>query len=257
MGVWERIRQAISPMWDGTTGRPPSGNGASSLHLFWDVPPGAWTAAEVTLEVVEPPTVPKLYFWALQVSFSDRGRSGGGGHLGLQWHREHPGMTAVNWGGYGADGRELTGSTSVLPSATGNVNTRDYPWVPGRPYLLRVAPSPEPGAWRGSITDLEAGVTTHVRDLHAPGTTIDGPMVWSEVFADCDEPATAVRWSGLTLEAADGRRATVGGVRVNYQALAEGGCVTTDASVESGDRPGFVQRTGTTRVTRQGESLRL
>ena len=81
------------------------------------------------LEVTTAPQVEALYFWALQVSFTDRGRSGGGAHLGLQWYPAHPGSTAVNWGGYVPDGHELEGTTSALPSATGNVNTRDFPWI--------------------------------------------------------------------------------------------------------------------------------
>ncbi|HKX72170.1 MAG TPA: hypothetical protein VJM75_13115 [Acidimicrobiales bacterium] len=45
-----------------------------------------------------------LYFWALQASFIDSAeRHCGGGHVGLQWRRHHPGSRAVNWGGYGPD----------------------------------------------------------------------------------------------------------------------------------------------------------
>ena len=104
MGLFDRLRSSVR--WTGATGRPRSGNGASSFHLFWDVPPGPWVEAAATLVVADPPTVPKLYFWALQVSFEDRGRGGGGAHLGLQWHAQHPGNTAVNWGGYGTNGQE-------------------------------------------------------------------------------------------------------------------------------------------------------
>ncbi len=98
---------ARRPRFDGTTGRPTSSNGASSFHLFWEVGGGPWTAAEAVLEVVDPPTVPELHFWALQVSFTGGGRGGGGAHLGLQWFPIHPGSTAVNWGGYAAGGGEL------------------------------------------------------------------------------------------------------------------------------------------------------
>lgn len=250
------------PRFDGTTGRPTSSNGASSFHLFWEVGGGPWTAAEAVLEVVDPPTVPELHFWALQVSFTGGGRSGGGAHLGLQWFPIHPGSTAVNWGGYGAGGGELAGSTSALPSTPGNANTRDLPWRPGRPYRLRVEAAPPDGqaaapagttAWRGSVTDLTDGTTTVVRDLYAAGTRLDGPMVWSEVFAPCDAPSSAVRWSGLVLEAADGARTEVAHVRVNYQSVPEGGCTTTDVRA---DGPGaFAQVTGTTRRTTTGTRL--
>src|SRR5690606_37585241 len=141
--------------WDGTRGRPRSANGASSLHLIWDVPAGRWVGAEATLEVIDRPSTRDLHFWALQVPCADRGRRFGGAHLGLQWYDAHPGSTAVNWGGYHEGGGELDGSRSPLPSATGNVNTRDYAWMPGVPYTLRVTRSPDAApdggaAWRGS-----------------------------------------------------------------------------------------------------------
>jgi hypothetical protein len=245
--------------WDGSTGRPRSGNGASSFHLAWHHPEGRWVAAEATLEVVVPPVVPKLYFWALQVSFADRGRIGGGAHLGLQWHGEHPRGTAVNWGGYGPDGGELRGSTSPLPSATGNVNTRDYDWRPQRRYRLRVERAARPGpggvdAWQGSVAELPDGPTTVVRDLWASGTLLTSPMVWSEVFADCDDPTVTVRWSDLHLVGDDARPVEVRSVGVNYQAIGDGGCRDTN-SLATAD--GFVQTTATERSTRQGARLVL
>lgn len=246
--------------WDGTTGRPRSSNGASSLHLFWSVPPaGPSVAVEAVLEIVEPPTVPALYFWALQVGFAGPRGDGGGAHLGLQWFDRHPGSTAVNWGGYGPRGGELDGSASELPSAAGNVNTRDYAWLPDRRYRLRVAHAGEgPGgttAWRGSVTDLHTGRTTVVRDLWAAGDHLVSPMVWSEVFAACDDPPTSVVWSDLVLVDATGTRTPIDTVQVNYQRVPDGGCTTTTS--ELGPTPGsFVQRTGTVRTTAQGEVLR-
>lgn len=245
MGWWSRLVAGRAPGWDGTHGTPPSGNGASSFHLTWEAPVGRWVAAEATLEVLEAPAVPRLVFWALQVSFVDRGRRAGGAHLGLQWHPAHPGSTAVNWGGYGPGGRELDGSPSTLPSATGNPNTRDYPWRPGRPYRLRV--SRAAGGWRGEVADGAA--VTVVRHLHAGGGTLDSPVVWSEVFAACEEPAGTVRWSGFRLTAEDGTQVEPDTVRVSYQPLTEGGCATTDVVVDGG---GFVQRTATVRHTPHG-----
>lgn len=246
------------PRWDGTVGTPRSSNRASSLHLIWDPPPGRWTAVDVVLEVVEPPAVRALHFWALQVSVAGPAGDGGGAHLGLQWFEPHPGATAVNWGGYRPGGGELDGSTSALPSTPGNVNTRDYPWVPGRAYRLRVEHAgPGPGgatAWRGSVTDLVRGEVTVVRDLWAVGDHLRSPMVWSEVFADCDAPPTAVRWSALTVEDAAGVRTAVARVRVNYQRIADGGCVTT-TSVPGPDPGSFEQRTGTVRTTPQDAVL--
>src|SRR5437868_511674 len=159
MGVWERLRSwlfgggstssggapeggvspggaadtAVGRVARGTRvqGEPPSGNGASSFHLFWELP-GEFVAVSADLEVLRTPERPRLCFWALQADFTDHGRPGGGGHLGLQFHPNYPGGTAVNWAGYAASGRELDGSTSALPSALNNVNTRDLPWEAGR-----------------------------------------------------------------------------------------------------------------------------
>jgi hypothetical protein len=261
VGFLDRLKQLAAPKWDGTSGRPPSGNGASSFHLNWVAPPGPWVVAEATIEIVQPPTVPQLHFWAMQVSFDEQGRHGGAGHIGLQWHRDHPGHTAVNWGGYAATGGELSGSASALPGATGNVNTRDYRWEPGRPYRLRVSRSRSPApdglvAWRGEVIDLHEGQVTAVRDLWASGSSLASPMVWSEVFADCDDPSVVVQWSDLRLTDAEDRSVTVDEATVNYQALGQGGCVTTDSHVPEG-RALFEQRTGIARQTRQGATLRL
>ena len=255
--IFERLRRRLE--WDGTRGLPRSSNQASSLHLTWVVPEGDWIEVEAVLEVLAAPQVAALSFWALQVGFVDRGREAGAAHLGLQWHPGHPGSTAVNWGGYQAGGGELSGSSSPLPSATGNVNTRDLDWQPGRPYRLRVSRSQRPAppgacAWTGQITDLTTGATTVVRDLFAAGTHLVGPVVWSEIFARCDDPRASVRWSGLRLLDERGDSHFVDTVAVNYQAVPDGGCITTDSSP---DHLGIVQCTGTTRTTAQGARLSL
>lgn len=242
--------------WDGTSGTPRSANAASSFHLFWDAPEGSWTSAAVVVEVSTPPSVPSLYFWALQVSFVERGRAAGGAHLGLQWYPPHPGSTAVNWGGYASNGHELNGSASILPSATGNPNTRDFAWSPARAYRLAItrgrARADGAVAWRGSITDVETGHEAVVRDLYAHGTHLETPMVWSEVFADCDAAAVEVRWRDLALGDEEGDQLPIATAVVSYQAVADGGCATTDSSVVGG---AFVQRTGTTRRVRPGARL--
>lgn len=237
--------------WDGTRGLPPSGNGASSFHAFWEAPSGSWTGAEATLTITEPPHLDRLWFWALQVTFLDRGRPAGGAHLGLQWC-PGPLGPAVNWGGYAPAGGELRGSASALPSAWGNPNTRDYRWEPDRPYRLRVRRVPE--GWRGEVDDVVAGTTTVVRDLHAAGEAIGSPMVWSEVFAACDDPPTEVRWSGLALTGPTGATVEVRAVTLGYQEIAEGGCITTETSTEGAD---LRQRTGTVRTNRAGQRLTL
>jgi hypothetical protein len=240
-----------------TTGPPPSANGASSFHLAWDAPPTPLRAAEATIEIIDPPSVDRLYFWALQVSFQRGPSRVGGAHFGLQHHPAYPDAGAVNWGGYADAGGELDGSVSDLPSALDNTNTRTYRWRARRPYRYRIAPSPTRG-WRGSITDLVTGTETVVRDLWVEADHLSSPMVWSEVFADCDHPSAAVRWTDLAVTTVDGDRVTIDGVRLNYQTFADGGCANTDTSVGAdGGGVGFVQRTSSPRDHPTGTRLRL
>jgi hypothetical protein len=111
-------------------------------------------------------------------------------------------------------------------------------------------------AWRGEVIDLQAGVVTHVRDLWAAGSTLSAPIVWSEVFADCDDPTVVVEWSDLRLTDTANRTVTVDAVTVNYQSLADGGCAITDSRVAD-DGAGFEQRSNSGRDTPQGATLRL
>ena len=218
-------------------GLPPSPNGASSFHLWWRLPTDeALAEVAAVLEVLVPPSVPRLYFWALQASFAD----GGAAHTGLQWQ---PTRRAVNWGGYGPDGRVLAGSASPLPSAVDDPNTRDFPWEPGRGYRFRIRRVPS--GWRSEVTDAATGETTVVRDLYAGGAVLTNPVVWSEVFAACDDPAVAVRWSGLEARTAGGAHVAPEAVAVTYQPYEEGGCDNTTVGF---DGVGVVQ---TTRVPRR------
>lgn len=225
-----------------TTGPPTSTNGASSLHVWWQPIDDRPTTVEAILEIVDAPTVDKLHFWALQATFADRrNRSLGTAHLGLQWHPAHPGGTAVNWGGYRSDGRgELAGTTpSVLPSATGNPNTRDYPWRPRRLYRLTIGVD-----GTGSVMDHSTGRTTVVRRLAVDRSAayLTNPVVWSEVFADCDDPPTTVRWSHL--------RPAPTALHATYQSYGDGGCTNTDVELD-GERA-ILQRTNTRRTTPEG-----
>lgn len=241
-----------------TTGDPPSANGASSFHLRWDLS-GRFTSVSVDLEVLEAPTVDRLYFWAVQADFADaRGRPAGGAHLGLQWHPGHPRSRAVNWGGYDPRGRILDGTASTLPSATGNPHTRDLAWEPGRAHRLTISRAPTrsgdpPGhtRWSGTVSD-PAGATVHVRDLFVPGAWVVGAVVWSEVFARCDHPSVAVRWSRPVAVSASGDRMGPRRVLVSYQRVADGGCTNTDSST---DGIGLVQRTAVARRHPPGTAI--
>jgi hypothetical protein len=177
---------------------------ASSFHLWWHNPGVRYRQVSVTLTVLDEPSGTDLYFWAMQTDFTDAsGDLLSGAHTGLQWINSHPGSNAVNWGGYRTlDDSELLGSTSALPSTPGNVNTRDYAWTQGVSYRFSVfRATNQPGQpvgtyrWRATVTNLSTGVTTTIRDLYAYGDRIHGVACWSEVFADCADPSTSVRWS--------------------------------------------------------------
>lgn len=231
-------------------GYPTSSNRASSLHLRWELPTGTGptVAASVTLAVEAAPPVPDLYFWALQASFIDgAGRHHGAGHVGLQWHRGHPGSRAVNWGGYGPDGQVLEGSASSLPSATGNANTRDMWWDAGHGYPLAIGAVAD-GGWAGSVGGVR------IRRLAAGGDRLGGLVVWSEVFARCDAPPVGVRWSGFRVTTADGQVVEPEAVHVTYQRHEDGGCDNTTA-VPDGDGVRLI--TGTERLVPQGARLPL
>jgi hypothetical protein len=233
------------------TGRPPSGNGASSFHLHWQMPPSApLIGVQATFEVIQPPQVDHLHFWALQASFGDGRRSHGGAHLGLQWNNRHPGNTAANWGGYHHSGRILDGTASPLPSTPADPNTRDFPWRPRTPYRFRI--TRVQAGWRGEIADLSTGASVEIRDLYSPGTQLTSPIVWSEVFAACDDPPVRVRWSNLGALTVDGDVIDARAVRVNYQAYEAGGCSNT-VSVLDGD--GIMQVTNAERTVPQGSVL--
>lgn len=198
--------------------------------------------------VLTPPTVDRLFFWALQVAFPGVGAA----HLGLQWNHRHPGFGAVNWGGYAADGSLLSGTTSSLSSSPDDPNTRDYPWEPARPYRLAVRRAGD-GLWRGEVTDLVVDEVTAVRDLKASAPFLGHPMVWSEVFARCDDPSVTARWSDFQVVTDRGERIVPTALTVNYQSHADGGCGNTTSVLD--DRGGALQVTNTERLTPQGATL--
>jgi hypothetical protein len=229
-------------------GRPTSGNGASSFHLWWIDAPAA-PSVSVTLTVEWEPPVDRLCFWALQASFSDGSKRTGGAHLGLQWNPKFPGFRAVNWGGYAAGGGILPGSESPLPSTPDDRNTRDFSWQPGVGYRLRIEPA-EPGWWAGIVEEPD-GAAVEVRRLRCDGDRLEAPVVWSEIFTRCEEGPVSVRWSD-PLATGDGGGTTPNRYLVSYQDVARGGC--TNTSVIPND--GFVvQRTATYRGVAQGSTI--
>lgn len=238
-------------------GRPPSGNGASSLHLIWQVPGRAFTAIRATLDVTEPPQTQNLYFFALQATFRDGGTEHGGGHVGLQWNSRHPESTAINWGGYQSQrlgGAVLAGTESTLPSRPNDPNTRDYHWEPNHGYQLTIDRGARPGWWRGTVTDRVTGSTTVIRELDGGGTHLAAPLVWAEVFAPCDGPSVTVHWSDLAVADESGQWHSVTAAITNYQAWEAGGCTNTNSRAL--DRH-FEQATNTVRTNPGGRSIQL
>ncbi len=239
---------------DGVPDWPATSNGSSAWHLWWHGADGGAVpivAASVTIEVLQQPTVDRLYFWALQASFADeRGTTYGAAHTGLQWNPRHPANRAVNWGGYGDVGdvqSVLPGSASPLPSTPDDPNTRDYPWQEAWPYRLRISRG-EYG-WRASITDQVSDQTVVIRELHAGGDRLSGLVLWSEVFCSCHDATAVVRWSGLTAERADGVLVHPPSVGLTFP---RDGCPNTDSVV---DHVGLLQVSHTPRRARDGESL--
>ena len=74
--------------------------------------------------------------------------------------------------------------------------------------------------------------------------------MWAEVFAACDDPPTAARWSGFEAVDDSGRVHRPASVRLTFP---DGGdCPNTDVLA---DHEGLVQYTNTTRSARHGSVL--
>jgi hypothetical protein len=97
------------------------------------------------------------------------------------------------------------------------------------------------GWWAGSVTDLSTDEETIVRRLHGGGDALAAPVVWSEVFARCDAPSVAVRWSDLSPDPEP--------MRTTYQSHQDGGCANTRSTREGN---AWVQRTNVDRQTQTG-----
>lgn len=250
----------MPPVARRTTGHPPSGNGASSFHLYWPAPPagrGPATSVCATLEVLTPPSTPDLFFWALQASFqpADGGAApAAGAHLGLQHNPACAGARAANWGGYDVDGTILRGTPLASPAPLACGNTGGFEWEAGRRYRLEIGPRAADG-WPGAVTDVESGARTELRRLDAGGEALGAVVMWSEVFAECGAPRVEARWSGMKWGFADGSEAVVEKVVVGYQKFEDGGCCNTESCL---DEVGVVQRTAVKeRTVQSGYTLLL
>lgn len=79
-----------------------------------------------------------------------------------------------------------------------------------------------------------------------------GIVVWSEVFAACDDPSVVVRWSRPSILAPDGRRIRPTGYEVSYQRFEEGGCTNSNVVVTA---DAIEQHTGAVRTVAHGSSV--
>jgi hypothetical protein len=248
---WRELLGLSSPQTR-VAGRPPSGNGASSFHLFWELPAHEpLCEVSTTFELLDEPARDRLYFWALQAGFADATGGHGGAHFGFQWHPQYPAMRAVCWGGYANVGGELEGGPTTFPSIDGNTNVCMYRWTTGQRWTWRIRRVGDGGVWRAELDDPNTGQTVPIRDLWCKGDRLVDPMVWSEVFAKCDDPSVRVRWSDFSARTATDTIAPVA-LSVNYQSYADGGCTNTDVVV---DDVGIVQVTNAERTTAQGARL--
>jgi hypothetical protein len=228
-------------------------HGVSSFHLWWqEIENGEpFTEASATLEILQAPSVDRLYFWAFQVSFLEGEHSTGSAHIGLQWNPKHPNNRAVNWGGYSnvADVTSiLEGTTSPLPSAPNDPNTRDFPWQENTPYRFRVSRAYD--GWRGDVTNVSTGRVEHVRTLRASGSRLNGFVVWAEVFAGCKDPRSMARWSDFEAKTASGQVKRPATVRTSFPN--GGDCPNTDVLV---DGAGLVLLTNARRTAPSGGVL--
>jgi hypothetical protein len=113
---------------------------------------------------------------------------------------------------------------------------------------LRIHPSPEAG-WRGEVTDLEAGVSTVVRDLDVGGDSLGRVVVWSELFCECSDPRSVVAWSEPVAVGLEGGQIAPRAFRVNYAA---DGCPNTNVY---SDGVRVYQATGSERTAPQGSLI--
>ncbi len=237
-------------------GLPPSANGASSFHIWWDVPEVTLAQVSVILEVLTPPATASLAFFAIQASFWSSEHHEGGAHTGIQWNPRHPRNLAINWGGYGHAGEVLPGTVSPLASTPDDPNTRDFEWVTGARYRFTIGVPitsiGRPSGWPARVEGLDTGEDLVIRELLCGGHHLRAPVVWSELFGRCDDPSIEVRWSEPRAVSLDGSDVPVDRGRVTYQAYESGGCTNTTVVT---DRIGLVQRSSSTRTISQDEVI--
>jgi hypothetical protein len=120
---------------------------------------------------------------------------------------------------------------------------------------LAIEPGTDAGWWLATVTDMETGIVTTIRQLDGGGDHLESPMVWAEVFAPCDGPPVSIAWSDLEVAVPGGRWRRIDEVTVNYQDYAAGGCTNTTSRRD--ERGRLVQSTNTARTTANRAVLSL
>ncbi len=168
---------------------PPTPRGPYT-EWFWPTPPATdgrrgFKEFEHTLTPEIDPGPDATYFWAHQFGLE----GGEGGYLGLQTKGNRVdgslGKLAIFslWDATGADGPACTRFSG---EGTGWSARIPYLWTAGRPYRFRLAVdyvTPEGTWWTASVTDLDAGVESHIGRLRAaPGW--GGLRPWSVMWTE-------------------------------------------------------------------------
>ena len=208
-----------------------------STHTWLDFPAGTSNVQSYDVDVCidafpENPDPAWLYYFAIQVDFSE---DGGGAHGGLQWAS---GGEKANWGGY--DLRYAGDVQSIV---------LDQPWATGVWYRYHVARGTQQPdgtwAWGFWITDLSTGTSRYLGDIYSKGSSISGCLVWMETGYGvvATTPRAQVRWRNPTFTF--GPLLTAGHPVAGY-ATYNGTCVephTTDQQIVSSSPREWIQLT--------------
>ena len=122
--------------------------------------------------------------------------------------RRIPGRPRSTGAATAPDGRELDGSASSLPSATGNPNTRDFDWRPETPYRLRIERAEAVGRPPGLAGERHRRGRRHRDRRPRPVGPRRRPRPAWSCGRRCSPPATRpardVHWSDLRLTSQSG-----------------------------------------------------
>ena len=208
-----------------------------STHTWLDYAPGVSNVQSYDVDVridafPDSPDPGWLYYFAIQVNFSD---GGGGAHGGLQWAS---GGQKANWGGY--DLRYAGDVQSIVI---------DHPWASGtwyRYHVVRDESLPDgTWAWGFSIENLSTGAVCPLGDVYSTGSFISGCVVWMETGYGvvATTPRAQVRWRNPTF--------TFGPLQIQGHPVAgyatyNGTCIephTTDQQIVSANPREWIQLT--------------